>query len=66
MGILSTVKTDVEELWKGGFDEVYISKSTGMDLNIIKYIIKYLNEPKKINTKESIKGGQDGFSHRFR
>nr|QMP83174.1 MAG: hypothetical protein [Caudoviricetes sp.] len=66
MGILSTVKTDVEELWKGGFDEVYISKSTGMDLNIIKYIIKYLNEPKKINNKELIKGGQDGFSHRFR
>ena len=59
MGILSTVKTDVEELWKGGFDDIYISKSTGMDLNIIQYIIKYLNEPtNKINNKESIKGGQ--------
>ena len=57
LGILSVVKSDVEELLKGGFSNEYISKSVGIDRNMIDYIVSVIKEPErkkspKINTKE--------------
>lgn len=60
MGILSVVKSDVEELVKGGFDKEYISKSVGIELSLIEYIMKYMADTDKtikINSKETTKGG---------
>jgi hypothetical protein len=55
MGILSAVKMDVEELIHAGYPDEYISKSVGIDLSVIQYIIKYIRQekekPTKINTK---------------
>jgi hypothetical protein len=60
LGILSVVKSDVEELIKSGFDKNYISKSVGIELSMIEHIVKYVTETDKkikINKKESTKGG---------
>lgn len=62
MGILSVVKTDVEELVKSGYDDNYISKAVGLDLNVIGYIINYVKEQNKdnsikINNRDVNKGG---------
>mgnify|MGYP006286340731 CR=1 FL=1 len=62
MGILSVVKSDVEELVKNGYDNDYISKSVGIELSLIEHIIKYVTEQNtdktiKINNKDTTKGG---------
>lgn len=61
MGILSVVKTDVEELVKGGFSNEYISRSVGVEKSIIDYIVNYVKPQAKnslkINNKDSNKGG---------
>jgi hypothetical protein len=58
MGILSVIKTDVEELVHAGYPDEYISKSVGIDLNMIEYIIQYIRQQEKeksprINNKDS-------------
>lgn len=47
MGILSVVKTDVEELVQAGYPDDYISKSVGIDLSVIEYIIAYIRKQEK-------------------
>jgi hypothetical protein len=62
LGILSVVRSDVEELVKEGFSNDYISKSVGIERNVIEYIIRYVREQQtkkspRINNKDSNKGG---------
>jgi hypothetical protein len=58
MGILSVIKTDVEDLVQAGYPDEYISKSVGMDLSIIQYIIQQVRKQEKekapkINSKDN-------------
>lgn len=61
MGILSVIKTDVEQLVKEGCSNEYISKSVGYDLNMIEYIVSYvkkeLSSSKELNKKKETKRG---------
>lgn len=62
MGILSAVKNDVEDLVKEGFTDQYITKSVGIESNVLKYMINFFREQQvknsnKINNKDSNKGG---------
>lgn len=56
MGLLKAISHDIEELVKSGKSDDYISKSVGLDLNLIKYIIDYFrntqdkSDSKLINT----------------
>lgn len=56
MGILSVIRSDVEELVKAGYPNDYISKSVGLDISMINYIVNYVTKqqekPSKINSKE--------------
>lgn len=56
MGILSVVKSDVEELVHAGYPDEYISKSIGMDLSLIEYIIKYIRQENEKSSKINNKG----------
>lgn len=62
MGILSAVKNDVEDLVREGFTDQYITKSVGIESNVLKYMINFFREQQvknsnKINTKDGNKGG---------
>lgn len=63
MGILSVIKSDVEQLVKQGYDNNYISKSVGVEQSLIDYIIRYIGK-ESINTKGETKQGEtNGYSY---
>ncbi len=62
MGILTPISGDVEQLIQAGYDDFYISKSVGIDISVIEYIIKYFrkqhNKQPSINIKPVYKKGE--------
>lgn len=62
MSILKPISDDVEQLVQAGFDDFYISKSVGVDISSIEYIIRYFrkqhNKQPTINIKPVYKQGE--------
>lgn len=54
MGILSVIKSDVEELVKSGYPDFYISKSVGVDPSILKSIINYVRSQQEVDKYNKI------------
>lgn len=44
MGILKAVSVDIEDLVKMGYTDTEISKSVGLDKNVIQYIIDHFRD----------------------
>lgn len=44
MGILSSIRLDVEDLVKEGYPDDYIAKSVGIDKTILQHIIDYVRQ----------------------
>ena len=65
MGILKAVSVDIEDLVKMGYTDTEISKSVGLDKNVIQYIIDHFRDERNYEFVDIKTPEQDALDKKY-